>query len=177
MVPSSAITITADDECLTCCGFSLGETVRLGNFKIIADYFSGLSPSPKRADAGAAFMGSTNSGAPTPWWSTIEDSTKEFLMASSGEGSFGLPSHRRRGTGALLTPVTSTPRMKKAPTTQATMTVPPWTVARRPETKLPFERRYAHHGGQQCKPVLGSPSLSNVQCHSEASSLASKMLL
>jgi hypothetical protein len=38
MVPSSAITIAADGECLTCGGFSLGETVYLGNFECITDY-------------------------------------------------------------------------------------------------------------------------------------------
>jgi hypothetical protein len=46
MVPSSAITIAADNEHVTCGGFSLGEFVRLGNFEFIADYFDGLSLSP-----------------------------------------------------------------------------------------------------------------------------------
>jgi hypothetical protein len=32
MVPSSTIVITADSERLMCSGFSLGETVCLGNF-------------------------------------------------------------------------------------------------------------------------------------------------
>jgi hypothetical protein len=43
MVPSYALIITADSECLTCGGFSLGETIHLGNFKFITDHFSGLS--------------------------------------------------------------------------------------------------------------------------------------
>jgi hypothetical protein len=42
----------------------------------------------------------------------IEDSTEEFLTASSGEGGLGLPSPRRRGMGALLTPVATTPWLK-----------------------------------------------------------------
>jgi hypothetical protein len=66
MVPSSAIAIAADNERITCGGFTLGETVRLGNFEFIADYFGGLSLSPKRGDEEAAFMGSTHSGASTP---------------------------------------------------------------------------------------------------------------
>jgi hypothetical protein len=37
----------------------------------------------------------------------IEDSTEEFLTASSGEGSFGLPSPRRRGVGPSLAPITT----------------------------------------------------------------------
>jgi hypothetical protein len=49
MVPSSAITVSADGEHLTCGGFSLGETVHLGSFDFIADYFGGLNLSPRRA--------------------------------------------------------------------------------------------------------------------------------
>jgi hypothetical protein len=63
MVPSSVISITG--ERLTCDGFSLGETVRLGNFEFIVDYFSGLSLSPRRGNTGTAFMGTTHSGAST----------------------------------------------------------------------------------------------------------------
>jgi hypothetical protein len=97
MVPSSAIVVATNGERLKCGGFSLGKTIRLGNFEFIADYFCGLSLSPGRGDEGASFMASTCSGASTPWWAMIEDSTEEFLMASSGEGSFGLPSPRRHG--------------------------------------------------------------------------------
>jgi hypothetical protein len=95
MVPSSAIIITADGEHLMCGGFSLGETVRLGNFEFFTDYFSGLSLYPRRGDAGIAFMGSTGSEASTPWRAMVEDSAEEFLTASSKEGNFGLPSPRR----------------------------------------------------------------------------------
>jgi hypothetical protein len=35
MVPSPVIAVTADGERLTCGGFSLDETVRLGNFEFI----------------------------------------------------------------------------------------------------------------------------------------------
>jgi hypothetical protein len=42
----------------------------------------------------------------------IKDSAEEFLMASSGEGRFGLPSPRRRGTGAPPTPIATTPWLK-----------------------------------------------------------------
>jgi hypothetical protein len=66
MVPSSVIVVAADSEHLTFGGFSLGETVRLGNFEFIADYFVSLSLSPRRGDTSAAFMGSTHSGVPTP---------------------------------------------------------------------------------------------------------------
>jgi hypothetical protein len=66
MVPSFAITIATDGERLTCSGFSLGDTVHLGNFEFIADYFDGLSFAPRRGDTVATFMGSTHSGASTP---------------------------------------------------------------------------------------------------------------
>jgi hypothetical protein len=62
MAPSSGIFITTDGERLTCGGFSLSETVHLGNFEFIADYFDGMSLSPRRDDEGATFIGSTRSG-------------------------------------------------------------------------------------------------------------------
>jgi hypothetical protein len=112
MVPSSANIITAYGERLTCYGFSLGETVRLVKYEFIADYFGGLSLSPRRGDVDAIFMGSTRRRASTPWWAMIEDSTEEFLMVSSREGTFGLPSPRRRDTGASLSPIVTTSWLK-----------------------------------------------------------------
>jgi hypothetical protein len=103
MVPSSMITITTDGECLTCGGFSLDETIHLGSFEFIAYYFSGSSLSPRRGDSGDAFMGSTRSWKPSPWWAMIKDSTEEFLMASSGEGAppSPLPGGTARGLRLL----------------------------------------------------------------------------
>jgi hypothetical protein len=118
------ITIALNGECLTCGGFSLGKTNRLENFELTIDYFGGLSLYPRRDDLGAAFMGSTRSGTPSPWRTKIEDSAEEFQTPSSREGGFGLPSPRRHGTGLPPTPVTTTPRMENALATQATMTVP-----------------------------------------------------
>jgi hypothetical protein len=91
MVPSSVITVAVDGEHLTCGGFSLGETVHLGSFEFIVDYFGGLRLSPRRGDSGIAFMGSTRGGIPSPWWAMIEDSIEEFLMVSSGEGALASP--------------------------------------------------------------------------------------
>jgi hypothetical protein len=101
MVPSSMITITTDGECLTCGGFSLNETVHLGSFEFNAYYFSGPSLSPRRGDA---FMGSTHSGTPSPWWAMIKDFTKEFLMASSGEGAPPSPLPGGTAQGLRLLP-------------------------------------------------------------------------
>jgi hypothetical protein len=84
MVPSSMITITANGEHLTYGGFSPGETVCLGNFEFIVDYFGGLR---------RHLHGSTCSGTPSPWWAMIEDSVEEFLMASNEEGGGGLRPH------------------------------------------------------------------------------------
>jgi hypothetical protein len=107
MVPSSAITITVDCECLTCGGFSLGETICLGNFEFITKYFDDPSLSPRRGYAGVAFMGST------PRWAMMEDSAEEFLMASSREGSFAPPpSPKKSSTEALPAPVATTPWLK-----------------------------------------------------------------
>jgi hypothetical protein len=86
MVPSSTPTVSADGERLTCGGFSLGQTICLGSFDLITDYFSGLSLSPRRSDSSTTFMCSTCSWTPSPWWAMIEDSVEEFHMASSREG-------------------------------------------------------------------------------------------
>jgi hypothetical protein len=67
MVPSSAITVAVNGERLTCSGFSLGEIVHLRSFEFTADYFGGLSLSPRRGDSAASFMGSTRSETPPPW--------------------------------------------------------------------------------------------------------------
>jgi hypothetical protein len=117
MVPSSAIAVAADGERLTCGRFSCGETILLKNFEFIADYFGGLSLYPRRHDEGAAFMGSTRSGASTLRWAMVKDSTKEFLMASGGEGRFDLPSPRRHSAGDLLALTTATPWMEDIPAT------------------------------------------------------------
>jgi hypothetical protein len=47
MVPSSALVVAADDEHLSCGGFSLGETIFFGSLEFITDYFGGWSLSPR----------------------------------------------------------------------------------------------------------------------------------
>jgi hypothetical protein len=114
MVPSSALTITIDGTHLTCGGFSLGEIVHLGSFEFIADYFGGLSLSPRRSNSGTAFTGSTHSGSLSPWWAMIEDSIEEFHTVSRREGGSGLPSPWRHSAGGLPTPITTTPWMENS---------------------------------------------------------------
>jgi hypothetical protein len=109
MVPSSALTIAVDDECLKCGGVYLNETICLGCFEFIPDYFSDLGLSPKRSNSGATFMDSTCSRSPSPRWAMIEDSIEEFHMVPKGEGGSSLPSSRRCGVGALFAPATTTP--------------------------------------------------------------------
>jgi hypothetical protein len=57
MVPSSMLTVAVDGEHLMCDGFSLSETIRLGIFEFIIDYFGGLSFSRRSGSLGTAFMG------------------------------------------------------------------------------------------------------------------------
>jgi hypothetical protein len=147
MVPSSTLAVSTDGERLTCGGFSLGETVRLGSFEFIADYFSGLGLSSRRSDSGVAFMGSTRSGSPSPLQAIVEHSTEEFHMVSTGERGSSLPSFRRYGMGALPAPVTTTSWLENAPVTQAMMTVPQWATTPWPDTSLTFEQRHAHQEG------------------------------
>jgi hypothetical protein len=49
MVPSSALTISADSEHLLCGGFSLCETIHFGRLEFITDCFGGLSLSRRGA--------------------------------------------------------------------------------------------------------------------------------
>jgi hypothetical protein len=157
MVPSSAITIAADSEHVTCGGFSLSEFVRLGNIEFIADYFDGLSLSPlgggggRGVDSSTTFICATRCGASTLRWAMTEDSIEEIL--------------------------TTTPRMESALAVQATMMVPPQTVAPWAKVGLPSERGHTRHGGSRCKLTLDSSSLSKKQRHGEASSPASELLL
>jgi hypothetical protein len=142
MVPSSSITITADGEHQVCSRLSLGETIHLGNFEFIADYFGSLSLSPRRGDKGATFVGSTHYGACTPQWGMIEDSIEEFLTPSCGEGSFGHPSPRRRSTESSLTSATTTTWKENA---LAMMKFCPWTTTPWPETNFPLEWCHTYH--------------------------------
>jgi hypothetical protein len=160
MVPSSAIAVIADGEHLMCGGFSLSETVHLGNFEFIADYFGGLSLSPRRGTVGATFIGPTHSGASTLRRTMIGDSIEEFLTVPNGEGSFDLPSPRRCGMGASLAPITTSLWKENALAAQATMMVPPQTVAPRPDIGFPFEQCHAHRGGIRHKPTLESSPLN-----------------
>jgi hypothetical protein len=107
MVPSSILSFSTDGEHLMCGGFSLNKTVHLGSFDFIADYFGGLSLSPKKSHSGTTFMGSTRSGPSTPRQAMIEDSIEELNMASSkGRGS-GLCSSRSLGAGVPPATVTT----------------------------------------------------------------------
>jgi hypothetical protein len=70
-------------ERLTCGGFSLGKPIHLGNFQFIANYFDGLSFSPRGGGySGPAIMGSTHLRASTLRWAMIEDSIEEFLTTT-----------------------------------------------------------------------------------------------
>jgi hypothetical protein len=72
--------------------------------------------------------------------------------------------------GASPAPISTTPWTENAPTNPATLMVAMWTVALRPEVGLPFERHRARHGGNNRKPMLGSPLPSMRQHHDKASS-------
>jgi hypothetical protein len=68
MVPSLALAITADGECLSCDVFSLDETIHFRNLKFVTDRFDGLSLSPMGDSFGAAVMGLTRGGTLSPLW-------------------------------------------------------------------------------------------------------------
>jgi hypothetical protein len=90
MVHSLTLAVTIDGEHLTCGGFSLGEIVRFRSLEFIADCFNSLSLSPKGSNSSVVFMGTTRSGSPS-LHTILEDSTDEFDMISSTEGSSNYP--------------------------------------------------------------------------------------
>jgi hypothetical protein len=159
MVPSSMLAFSADGEHLMCSGFSLGETICLGSFEFNADYFDGLSLSPRRSDAGTAFMGSTHSGPSSPRWAMIEDSIEEFHMVSSGRGGFSLPSPRRLCMGAPPAPVTTPPGQEDALAIQSMTTVQPWALVPRLQTGHSFERWHTPQEGQRAHAHAWQPSV------------------
>jgi hypothetical protein len=93
MVPTSVLAFSTNGEHLTSNGFSLGETIHLGSFEFIADYFGGLILSPRRSDTGTTFMDSTRSEPQSLWQPMTEDSTDEFHMTSSGGGGSACSCH------------------------------------------------------------------------------------
>jgi hypothetical protein len=121
-------------------------------------------------------MGSTRSRASTPWWAMTNNSTEEFLMTSSGEGRFGLPSPKRRNVAAQLALAAATLWMENALATQATTTVPPWTVAHGWKPTSSSSNATLIMEGSRQKPVLSIPPPSRRQCHDKASLLTSRLL-
>jgi hypothetical protein len=106
MIHSSTLTVATDRERLTCGGCSLSATIRFGSLEFIADCFSSLTLSPG-GDSSAIFMGMTCNRS-LSLQAMIEDSLDKFYMASSGEGSLGLPISWRLRTGASPAPTATT---------------------------------------------------------------------
>jgi hypothetical protein len=123
MVLSSALTVTADGERLSCGGFSLGETIHFGSIKFIIDLFGGLSLSPLGDGLDAIVMGSTRGRPPSPLRATMGDSTKEFHTTSDGEGRTYLLSPRRHHTGASPTSATTISRSESTPPARASTNI------------------------------------------------------
>jgi hypothetical protein len=140
MVPASVLIVTTSGERLLCDGFTLGETICFGSLEFIADYFSGLSLSPRRDGSDAVVVGSSRSEPPSRLRAMIGDSLEEFHTASDGEGGVDLPSPRWHGTGASPTPATTISCPENAPTTHAMVTIPLQQAAPWPDTDLPFKR-------------------------------------
>jgi hypothetical protein len=94
MVPLSSIAITADDECLTCGGFSLGKTIHFKRFKFIFDRVGGLSLSPMGDSSDVIAMGSAHGEPLHPRWTMTGLSNTGSPTAPDGEERTNLPSPR-----------------------------------------------------------------------------------
>jgi hypothetical protein len=148
MVQSSTLTITTDGEHLTCGGLFLRKTIRFGSLEFIIESFGSLSLSPKGSNLGAVFMGTAHSRSPS-LCTILKKSTDEFYMASSGEGSSGLPISKRCSMGTPLDPIATTPWPKDAPTPHTMTTIPPWTIMPWPDTWFPPEQWHTFREGQR----------------------------
>jgi hypothetical protein len=143
MVPSSPLVVATNSECLSCGGCFLGETIRFGSLKFIADHFSGLSLSPSGDVSDTIVMGFTHSEPPSPSWTTTGNSVEDLPTSSNGEGRIDLPSFRRHDTGTQPTSATTIPQLENPSTAQATMTIPSRQATPRSDTNLPLERQRA----------------------------------
>jgi hypothetical protein len=150
MVHSSMLAITTDGEHLTCGSCSLGETVHFESLRFTTNNFSSLSLTPKGSNPGAVFMGKDRKGSPS-LCTMLEDITNEFYMASSGEGSFGLPVSQRCSIGAPPAPIETTPWPENASSPQTMMMVPAWTITPLSDTRLPPKRQHGFWEGQRAR--------------------------
>jgi hypothetical protein len=123
MVPTSALTIVANGERLSCDVFSLSKTIRFGSLEFITDCFGGLSLSCMGDGSDAAVMGSTDGGTPSPLRAMTGDFVEEFHMVSDEKGRIDLLSPRWHDMGASTTPTTTISWLETTPTTQAMTTI------------------------------------------------------
>jgi hypothetical protein len=86
MVPSSVFIAATSSECLSCDGFSLGETIRFGNLEFIADRFGDLSLSPLGDGLGTIIIGPAHGGPPLLYYTMMGGPTEGFPMTPNGEG-------------------------------------------------------------------------------------------
>jgi hypothetical protein len=104
MVPSSALVVTADGECLSYDGFSLSETICFGSLEFIANHLGSQRLSPMGNGSDAIVIGSARSRPPSPLRAMMGGSTEEFYTTSDGQGRIDLPSPRRDVAGASPAP-------------------------------------------------------------------------
>jgi hypothetical protein len=140
MIPSMALVVAVEGECLSRGDFSIDETIHLGILDFIANCFRGLSLYPRREGLDAVTVGSTRSKPPSSLQVLTRDSTEKFHRASDEEGWLVLPSPMRRGTGASSAPTTTMSWPENTLTTLVMMIISPPTAALQLDTDLPFEQ-------------------------------------
>jgi hypothetical protein len=148
MVHSSALTVATDGEHLTCNCFSLSKTILFGSIEFIVDCFGGLSLFPKGVTQ-VLSLWAQPIAVHYCYRAITKDSTDDFYMASSGEGSSGLPTFWRHNTGTLPAPIATTPWPEDTLATWIMMKVPPRTLAPRLGTGLPPKRWHCFQEGQR----------------------------
>jgi hypothetical protein len=84
MVPSSVLAIAADNERLSCGGFSLSKTIHFGILEFIANCFGGLSLSSMGDGLDAIIIGPARGRPPSP---------RPPLSKEAWHGGFACPRH------------------------------------------------------------------------------------
>jgi hypothetical protein len=114
----------------------------------IINCIGSLSLYPKGSDLGAVCMGMTCNGSPL-LCTILKDSTDEFYMTSSGEGSSSFPISQSHSMGTPPAPLATTPWQEDALIPQTMAMDLPQTIALSPDNELPLERWYTVWERQQ----------------------------
>jgi hypothetical protein len=147
MVYSPKLTFVANNNNSIGVGLTLGKTIRFGSLKFIADRFSNLSLYLEGNHSGVVFVGMVHSGLSFVHTMNKESSNEGDTALGGGELQTPRPSRVQRGD--FDCPITTTPPSENAPALLTILTVPLWTAAPQPGTRILPEQQGAYQEEQR----------------------------